>query len=114
MTEKRYAIVRVDMIERKDSHDFVCPEHFEGINGRFVCASHYGKKYFPFAHCEDCRYGDTKKQLVRKIAQVLFRRKVKLYKKVWGCDMGSIEKKDQYKQCLEIAESIVEFLGVVE
>ena len=96
---KRYAIVRVDMIERKDSHDFVCPEHFEGINGRFVCASHYGKKYFPFAHCEDCRYGDTKEQLIRKIAQVFSMEKIIVAKTL-----------DEYKY--KLAKEIVEFLGV--
>ena len=97
---KRYAIVRVDMIERKDSHDFVCPEHFEGINGRFVCASHYGKKYFPFAHCEDCRYGDTKEQLIRKVQTAL-----------QLCDKNRVEKCNQFYL---VAKEIVEFLGVEE
>lgn len=97
MTEKRYAIVRVDMIARKDSHDFVCPEHFEGINSRFVCASHYGKKYFPFAHCKDCRYGDTKEQLIRKVAQAL---------------KGTLWNDRKGMSYEEIAKGIVEFLGV--
>ena len=102
MSEKRYAIVRVDMIEGKDSHDFVCPEHFEGINSRFVCSSHYGKKYFPFAHCEDCRYGDTKEQLVLKVSQAL--------------KMAYEERTGNYGYSLKfyepMAKFIVEFLGV--
>lgn len=109
---KRYAIVRVDMIERKDSHDFVCPEHFEGINGRFVCASHYGKKYFPFAHCEDCRYGDTKEQLVRKVAQALLIDAIERYRKAPNCDVNKTIIEHEYRICLEKAQFIVEFLGV--
>ncbi len=102
MNSKRYAIVRVDMIERKDSHDFVCPEHFEGINGRFVCASHYGKKYFPFAHCEDCRYGDTKEQLIKKV-MTAFKIAINENKK------GNIPTGSKRRR---VAEIIIEFLGV--
>ena len=99
---KRYAIVRVDNN---------CPFYTELVTTK--CWIYKNDK-----SCFKCKikknYGDTKEQMVLKVAQVLFKRKVKLYKKVWGCDMGSIEKEDRYKQCLKIAEEIVEFLGVEE
>lgn len=79
----RYAIVRVDK---------ECPSHYENINNDFVCADipeHYVK------HCKNCRYGDTKEQLIRKVAQVL-RTKRALF--------GIIDK--------QLAKEIVEFLGV--
>ena len=102
---KRYAIVRVDNS---------CPAYED-----YIFCKRIDKKFRivdTSIDCNKCKirknYGDTKEQLERKIAQVLFKRKVKLYKKVWGCDMGSIEKEDRYKQCLEIAKEIVEFLGV--
>ena len=94
--KKRYAIVRVDMREQRDGHYFDCPEHFEKINGRFVCAHHYGKAYFPFETCENCRYGDTKEQLIMKIAQAL-------EQNCFKCS-GFVH----------LARKIVEFLGVEE
>ena len=53
---KRYAIVRVDMIEGKDENTFVCPEHFEGINSRWLCSSYHKGKFVAFAQCKNCRY----------------------------------------------------------
>ena len=54
MNKPRYAIVRVD-----------CPPKKE-IDAQFVC--------FPKDNnCSGCRYGDTKEQLVRKVAQVIQR-----------------------------------------
>lgn len=95
----RYAIVRVDKLKH-------CPI-YEGITG--FCRN---------SGCDDCKmkenYGDAKAQLIRKIAQVMFRRKLKLYRKIWGSNMGSIERKDIYAQCLELAKEIVEFLGIEE
>lgn len=93
--EKRYALVRVD----------ICPKEFEEgeKNSRFCPED---------GDCEKCRYGDTKDNLVRKVAQVIFRRKLRLYKKIWGGDMGSFERKNIYEQCLNCAKEIIEFLGV--
>lgn len=95
----KYAIVRVDMREQRDGHYYDCPEHFEKINGRFVCAHHYGKAYFPFETCDNCRYGDTKEQLIRKIetAVAIMRNKM--------------ENKEVYLD-RAVATFIVEFLGV--
>lgn len=87
MSKKRYSIVRVD------KH---CPSHFENkINLRYVC-----KK----GDCSQCRYGDTKEQMILKVAQVI-RRYRKNLDICEYCDM-----KDEF----EIAEKIVEFLGVEE
>lgn len=97
---KRYAIVRVDettfcpsTVEGKDIDDFVCSDK----------------------SCKNCRYGDTKEQLERKVAQVFFRRKLKAFKKFFGGEISSKkELKRIYEKCLEVAKEIVEFLGVVE
>ena len=77
---KRYAIVRVG----KDGN---CLEEF-------ICSG----------NCNKCDYGDTKEQLVNKIAQVI-RRYRKNLEVCDYCDM-----KDEF----EIAENVVEFLGVEE
>ena len=102
MTEKRYAIVRVDMIERKDGNTFVCPEHFEGINGRWLCSNYHKGKFVAFAQCKNCRYGDTKEQLIRKVAQVIERRFARNYR--FGVLVDEIKN--------GLAKEIVEFLGV--
>ena len=100
MTKKRYAIIRLDNF---------CPAMLDDF-GCIVARN--------MLHCkcgEDTKnYGDIKEQLIKKIAQVLFKRKLKLYRRIWGSNMGSIERKDIYAQCLEVAKKIVEFLGVEE
>ncbi len=73
---KRYSIVRVD---------YKCPQDLEEDIKRCV-----GE------HCKNCRYGDTKEQLIRKVAQAI---KKSLRQ---GFTKG-------YK---EIATDVVEFLGV--
>lgn len=78
MKQKRYAIVRVG----KDGN---CLEEF-------ICKG----------DCNNCDYGDTKEQLIRKVAQVI-RRYRKNLEVCDYCDM-----KDEF----EIAKEIVEFLGV--
>jgi hypothetical protein len=98
---KRYAIVRVDKLK-------FCPSDIEGINDKLVCSK---TKDGESKVCI-CRYGDTKEQMMKKIAQVLIRRKHKLYRKIWGGDWCDREREDSYKQCLEAAKEIVEFLGV--
>ena len=82
MSEKRYAIVRVD----RDDEDFKCP----------ICPS-------VAQSCCDCKivetYGDTKEQLVRKVAQALQRALRKKY--VYFSNTSN-----------SVAKEIVEFLGV--
>ena len=89
---KKYAIVRVDN----------CPSKFEkGFNDYFVCDGRgkdmrLGKDKIV---CSNCRYGDTKEQLIRKIAQVFSMEKIIVAKTL-----------DEYKY--KLAKEIVEFLGV--
>lgn len=91
MEEKRYAIVRVDKLK-------FCPSDIEGIDDKLVCSK---TKDGESKVCV-CRYGDTKEQLIKKIAQVI-RRYRKNLEVCDYCDM-----KDEF----EIAEKVVEFLGV--
>ena len=98
---KRYSIVRVDE---------ECPSHYENINNDFVCADvpeHYVK------HCKKCRYGDTKEQLIIKIAQVMLRKFIVNYLRN-GIKPKLADEQIQivYKNYLELAKEIVEFLGV--
>lgn len=66
MNKKRYAIVRVD----KDYYLNSCPAGFEEINNDFVCSYKKSKTLNSLStNCKNCRYGDTKEQLIRKIAQ---------------------------------------------
>lgn len=65
MNEKRYAIVRVDKAYYLNS----CPAGFEEINNDFVCSYKESKTYSISINCKKCRYGDTKEQLIRKVAQ---------------------------------------------
>ena len=88
---KRYAIVRVE-----------CPPKNE-IDAQFVC--------FPKDNnCSGCRYGDTKEQLVKKIAQAIFKKindfGGKWQNKIWT----EADKRYSYK----LAKQIIEFLGVEE
>lgn len=94
--KKRYVIVRVD------EGCPLCDINIGNINACKISKS-----------CQNCRYGDTKEQLIRKVAQVLFIRKMKAYKKILG--ITPKDKKDLkqvYEKCLETAKEIVEFLGV--
>lgn len=104
MNKKRYAIVRVD--ER-------CPvEEEEDISlvDRIKMFPCFNDKRLS---CKNCRYGDTKEQLIKKVAQVFFRRKLKVYKKVLGGEILSKKYlKRIYEKYLEVAKEIVEFLGV--
>lgn len=84
MTDKRYAIVRVD----KDWCPYYADKEF------IIPCSNFCENRF---ECKDCRYGDTKEQLIRKIAQVLRTKRVLL---------GITDK--------QLAKEIVEFLGVEE
>ena len=88
MTQKRYAIVRVDN---------KCPA-YENIN---LCDEEN-------TTCEDCKandnYGDTKEQLVMKVAQIRFKQATQYGSK----DML----KAIYNMCYRQAEEIIKFLGV--
>ena len=90
---KRYAIVRVDG---------ECPK---GFNEDIYCK-----------WCGNCGriYGDTKEQLIRKVAQVLFRRRLEMYNLIWGGVPSKQEAERYYEVREEIAKEIVEFLGVEE
>lgn len=105
MENKRYSIVRVDG---------VCPtrfecRNFEGLINYYVCDDRKDNKKQP--NCNKCLYGDTKEQLIKKVAQVLFKRKYKTNERLYGY-MSDNFKKRLYTQCLETSKEIVEFLGV--
>ena len=98
MTEKRYAIVRVDNM---------CPAITE--EGIDICKTDKNcKNKCPY------RYGDTKEQFEKKIAQVLFKKKLEIYKKVYGIIPNDKFMKEIYIKQLKVAKEIVEFLGVEE
>lgn len=100
--QKRYAIVRVD------GH---CPNRFEAVLNESVCKM--DKNGECYSRCSESRYGDTKEQLIRKIAQAMFKRQIKTFKRVFGGEFPSKKYVKQiYKHYLEIAKEIVEFLGV--
>lgn len=95
---KRYAIVRVDNSCPAMLDDFGC------IVARNMLYCKCG---------EDTKnYGDTKEQLIRKVAQVFFKRKLKAYKNMLGGVPDEKFAKDIYSQCLKASREIVEFLGV--
>lgn len=102
---KRYAIVRVDN---------KCPSDFEKIDNLNVCAEPLRYYMNKSVNCKNCRYGDTKEQLIKKVAQVLFRRRLKMYNLIWGGVPSKQEAERYYEVREEIAKEIVEFLGVEE
>lgn len=85
MSKKKYAIVRVD------NH---CPS-WCGDNPKldYIVCDLKNK------NCKNCRYGDTKEQLVVKVAQILKQQMFIL---------------EVYEDYIEAAKNIVEFLGVIE
>ena len=95
---KRYAIVRADKF---------CPRALE---------RNYNLKCIGSLHCDKCdlrkKYGDTKEQMVKKVATAIFRSEVKSYKKYYGINPMRIITRDAETKCLKIAKEIVEFLGV--
>lgn len=92
---KRYAIVRVDNM---------CPEYIED----FKC--HFPDNSVECMTCNHHRYGDTKEQLIRKVATAI-KRKLKGGYSVTYRKFGKGYIKDGVS-ARELAESIVEFLGV--
>ena len=103
MNEKRYAIIRVDN---------KCPLNTED---NYRCTEDIRRD-----SCKKCKeiYGETKMQLVGKIAQVLFKEELGWYAEyVDIIPKGKIDEpfwRNIYEHCLEKARKIVEFLGVVE
>ena len=94
---KRYAIVRVDnrcpVEEEEDIYLIDRIKMFPCFNDKRLS-------------CKNCRYGDTKEQLIKKIAQVMLRR----FKRIYKGKFITVEMAE--KQYLEVAKEIVEFLGV--
>lgn len=94
MCQKRYDIIRVD------KH---CPNWYQkDIDQKFLCDNQ------DCTSCDGCRYGDTKEQLVRKVAQVLKRK----------ADLSNYNKGAKFcynlhfKYCENLAKEIIEFLGI--
>ena len=92
--KKRYAIVRVD----KEHYLNSCPAGFEEINNDFVCSYKKDNILNQYVcNCKNCRYGDTKEQLIRKVAQILKQQMFIL---------------EVYEDYIGAAKNIVEFLGI--
>ena len=110
MSEKKYAIVRVD-----NSCPFLT-EYMENSDCRkvFDC-----EEFWEDEPCsKKCNYGDTKEQLIRKIAQVLFKEELGWYAEYPKIiPNGKIDEpfcRIIYENCLNKATKIVGFLGVEE
>lgn len=88
----RYAIVRVDN---------KCPSYFEGIDTLNVCAEPLRYYMNKSVNCKNCRYGDTKEQLIQKVYQAIVTTKQKIK-----------EGKYNFVTYKGLAQIIVEFLGV--
>lgn len=91
--EKRYAIVRVDD---------TCPSGHDGCKVNLVCVQDRNNLKEKF--CRNCFYGDTKEQLIKKVAQIRFKQETQYGSK----DML----KAVYNMCYRQAREIVEFLGL--
>lgn len=98
---KRYAIVRVD-----DDYKHICPSAFEKVDDSSFCKLAKRKG----GSCNVCPYGDTKEQLIKKVAQVI-KRELK-----GDCVAGLKDTVFVMNWCIaeELAKEIVEFLGVEE
>lgn len=109
MNEKRYSIIRVDKLGRNFSP---CPAGFEKIDNDFVCSYKKSKTLNSIiTNCKNCRYGDTKEQLIVKIQQALFK---SIFTEQLQKAVSVEEQKRIYKQYRPMAEKVVEFLGVVK
>lgn len=99
--QKRYTIVRgqrkclyYEVISKKCLLDLEdCSKECINIKGKF-------------------QYGDTKEQLIKKVAQVLFQREIEIWYEHFPDEKPDKEiAKTLYKNCLEQATKIVEYLG---
>ena len=96
---KRYAIVRV----RYDN----CPIKY------MIPKTYKNRCILHNKNCEQCRRnGDTKEQLIRKVAQALLIDKIERYRRAPNCDVNQTIIEHESRLCLERARKIVEFLGV--
>ena len=97
---KRYAIVKVN---------WKCPnkDNKEEIEDIFVCANRKDKREQNH-NCSDCLYGDTKEQLIHKIAQVIFIKR----NSFGGKNMNPIWTETDKIYSYKLAKEIIEFLGV--
>lgn len=94
MGNKRYSIVRVDnKCPEYTEEDFECPFS----NDKIECEI-----------CRQGRYGDTKEQLIHKIAQVIFIKR----NSFGGKNMNTIWTETDKIYSYKLAKEIVEFLGV--
>lgn len=93
MTEKRYAIVRVDDKCLSDYENIKCPYDYKCAKCKFGKLKNYN-------------YGDTKEQLISKVEQIIRR----------PIQKGDLELKSKgFKYGVRrLAKEIVEFLGVEE
>lgn len=93
--EKRYSIVRVD--DR-------CPVEVEEniyLIDRIKMFPCFNDKRLS---CKKCNYGDTKEQMILKVAQILFKNAPK--------ETYLPRYLEQKRKILEVSKKIVEFLGV--
>lgn len=97
MDEIKYSIVRV---QEK------CPSGWN-LEPSFCATFHGGT-------CEKCKinnnYGDTKEQMIKKVAQILFQEELEYWKNRLTFEEGHY--KMIYRKSLETAKKVVEFLGV--
>ena len=98
MNKKRYAIVRVD--DKSDNNCKNCEMLYTNDNGNNDCRLRIGASFL----CD--RYGDTKEQLIKKVAQILFKNAPK--------ETYQPRYIEQREKILKVAKEIVEFLGVEE
>ena len=97
MAKTRYAIVKVN------NH---CPSRFvDNVKNEYVCKTKQARGGY-LLNCNGCRYGDTKEQMILKVAQAMLIR----FKRIYKGKFITVEK--ARKQYLEVAKEIVEFLGV--
>lgn len=104
----RYSIVRVENNCPRD----VCGEED-------FCFLSKGKTLEDM--CDYCDFldekiiiGDTKEQLIKKVAQALLIDEIERYRKAPNCDVNQTIIEHESRICLEKARKIVEFLGVKE
>lgn len=98
--KERYAIVRVDNN---------CPFYTELVTTK--CWIYKNDKSCIGFKCKIKKtYGDTKEQMIRKVAQARYRQELKLWWKLFKQE--GIKLEATYERCLREAEEIVEFLGV--
>lgn len=104
MSKPRYAIVRVDnrcpVEEEEDVYLIDRIKMFPCFNDKRLS-------------CKNCRYGDTKEQLIKKVTQAI-KRKLKGGLILRNIKINKIYNIQKIISAKAIAKEIVEFLGVEE